>query len=332
MSEWSVRIVEVGPVMKHPNADSLSITEVEGGYPCIIRTGEFVEGDKAIYIPVDSVVPDTEEFSFLKKKRIEAMRLRGIFSMGLLRPIPESLSAASIGQDVSAALNIIKFVSAGPNGQPILGGECEASPDHFKFVKYSEHLPLRANKKLLLEGEDVVVTEKIHGCNARFVHDGVRLWIGSRSQVKVNDGCNVWSRVAQNLNLAERLAEAPHKIFFGEVFGQVQDLKYGVQGLDFRVFDVYDLKTHTYLDFSCAIEETSKVGLTWVPLLYEGSWSVENILALAEGPSTIPGAKNVREGFVVRPKTERCVHAGRVCLKYHGEGYLTRKNKTDCDV
>jgi hypothetical protein len=50
MSEWIVRVVEIGEVVKHPNADSLSITEVEG-YPCIIRTGDFQTGDKAVYIP-----------------------------------------------------------------------------------------------------------------------------------------------------------------------------------------------------------------------------------------------------------------------------------------
>ena len=57
MSEFHVQVVQVGPVTKHPNADSLSCSEVDG-YPVIFRTGDYVEGDRAVYVPVDAIVPD----------------------------------------------------------------------------------------------------------------------------------------------------------------------------------------------------------------------------------------------------------------------------------
>lgn len=38
MSEFHVEVVRVGPVTKHPNADTLSITNIHGGYPVIMRT------------------------------------------------------------------------------------------------------------------------------------------------------------------------------------------------------------------------------------------------------------------------------------------------------
>lgn len=41
MSEFHVEVVRVGPVTKHPNADTLSITNIHGGYPVIMRTGVF---------------------------------------------------------------------------------------------------------------------------------------------------------------------------------------------------------------------------------------------------------------------------------------------------
>jgi hypothetical protein len=51
------------------------------------------------------------------------------------------------------------------------------------------------------------------------------------------------------------------------------------------------------------------------------------LATLAEGNTTLPGAKHVREGVVIRPVVYRFAKAlgGRAILKLHGEGYLTRK-------
>lgn len=81
MSEFHINVVEIGTIEKHPNADTLSITSVDG-YPCIIRTGEFTEGDRAVYIPVDSILPkDEPRWEFLAGHlRVKAKKLRGIFT------------------------------------------------------------------------------------------------------------------------------------------------------------------------------------------------------------------------------------------------------------
>ena len=62
-----------------------------------------------------------------------------------------------------------------------------------------------------------------------------------------------------------------------------------------------------------------------VPELYRGPWSPD-LARLAEGATVLGNGAHVREGWVVRPVRER-VHPdlGRVILKRHGEGYLTRK-------
>ena len=58
MSQFSCPLIQIGKVGKHPNADTLSITTVDGG-PVIFRTGDFAPGDYAVYIPVDAVVPES---------------------------------------------------------------------------------------------------------------------------------------------------------------------------------------------------------------------------------------------------------------------------------
>jgi hypothetical protein len=58
MSELHAPVVRIGKVGKHPNADTLSITQA-GGFPVIFRTGDFKEGDLAVYVPIDSLLPST---------------------------------------------------------------------------------------------------------------------------------------------------------------------------------------------------------------------------------------------------------------------------------
>lgn len=166
----------------------------------------------------------------------------------------------------------------------------------------------------------------VHNSNARYVHDGERLWVGSHTQIKKFDERNMWWKQAIKDNLEEKLSHMPMHIFFGEVYGQVQDLKYGINsGTEFRVFDVFDVKRKTYLDFHEAKRAAEACSLRWVPILFEGPWD-PTLGAHAEGKSTL--ADNVREGFVIRPITERWNEKiGRVILKRHGEGYLLRKKK-----
>lgn len=326
MSEFHVDVVRLGEVLPHPNADLLEITNVHGGYPCIIRKGDFKPGDLAVYVPIDTTLPDIECFSFLAdrdRKHLRAKKLRGIFSMGLIIPPPEGVSE---GDDVAELLGVTKWEAGDdPN---VTGGECEPPPQGWHFPHYTDLDALRRRKWLLVPGEEVVITEKIHGANARYVHDGERLWVGSRKQIKVEDPASIWWKAAAQCDLAEKLAQAPMHVFFGEVFGQVQDLKYGVNGVAFRCFDVFDVSAGRYLDHDEARFLADDLGIEWVPLLYRGPWEPENVDTWCEGFSAIEGANHVREGFVVKPVRERYdERVGRVILKMHGQGYLLRKGK-----
>ena len=319
-SEGKIEVVRLVALEPHPNADTLSITMVHGGYPCIVRTAEWAPGDLAVYIPVDSVVPDAPAFAFLRgHRRIRASRLRGIFSMGLLvKPEPDMAE----GDDVGERLGIVRWE---PEADTLSTyAECEPAPKGYVIPCYTDIEGYRRHRDVLQLGEDVVITEKIHGANARYMHDGARLWVGSRTQLKRDDPGNMWWNVAREIDLAGRLAAAPMHVFFGEVYGQVQDLKYGVQqGADFRFFDVFDIAHGHYLDYHDAlVVGTLACGLTCVPELYRGPWSPD-LVRHAEGQSTF--ADHVREGIVIKPVRERYDHMGRVILKQHGEGYLTRK-------
>ncbi len=103
---------------------------------------------------------------------------------------------------------------------------------------------LRRHAHVFQPGEQVAVYEKIHGANGRAYHDGERLWVGSRNQWKKrpeDPEQDLWWKAAARYQLEEKLAKVPGLVFYFEVFGQVQDLKYGAKPGEvfLAVFDVY---------------------------------------------------------------------------------------------
>jgi len=327
MSEGRVIVIRVSELTPHSNADTLDVTRV-WDYPVIVRRGDFQPDDLAAYVPVDSVVPDDDpRWAFLAgHNRIKAKRLRGIFSMGLLI---KSEPGWSEGDDVTDALRVTRYE---PCVSHVHGAamQTENEPDGSTMPIYTDVEGLRRWPDVLVPGEPVVVTEKIHGANGRFCwHDG-RLWVGSHKQIKKQNDRNMWWRIAAQYDLAAKLAAHPDVAVYGEVFGQVQDLRYGhdnARPMSFAPFDAMDLTARRYLSFEPFMDLCRDLGLERVPVLWcgEAGWS-DDLRALAEGPSMVPGAENIREGFVVKPVYERWHDKlGRVVLKMAGEGYLTQK-------
>lgn len=333
-TEHDVKVVRIGEVIKHPNADTLSVTNVEGR-PCVVKSDLWKKDDLAIYIPIDSMVPlDDSRFSWLKKTpeqtgryRVKAARFRGVFSMGILIPAEEGMS---LGDEVSHKLRITVY-------EPpieISNGEMESDPG---FLPVYDIESLRKwGEKVLTLGEEVVLTEKIHGANGRFAYHRGRLWCASRTTFKREGTGSMWWEVAERYNLSERLAAVcPSVALYAEVYGQVQDLKYGQLGADLIIFDALDIETRRWFDYDELLVLINKLNadesqnhIRMVPTMYRGPWK-NDLEYLAEGNSIVGeenGEKHVREGFVLKPTKERYhLELGRVILKLHGEGYLTRK-------
>src|SRR3972149_2610059 len=316
MSEFKVDVVRIREVEKHPNADTLSICHIHSGYPVIFKTGDFHPGDLAVYIPVDALVPlEDSRFAFLKgRTRIRASKLRGIFSMGLLIPAEASWEE---GEDVQELLKIKKYE---PLEQINMGTENEHCP--FVFPNYTDIAGLRRWPDILQDGEPVIITEKIHGTNAKYMWKDQRLWVGSHNTVKKEDSKNLWWRVAHDYNLTSKLQHYPDIVFYGEIYGWVQNLRYGhsqgkVSLVLFATLDLLGAGWHCNPSYIF-----DELELPRAPVLYFGPWNKE-LVKYAEGNTTVSGANHVREGFVVKPMIERFDdRIGRVILKYHGEGYL----------
>lgn len=336
MSDWHAEVVRITEIHPHENADRLEVAIVYGTTPVVIVKGQYQVGDLVSYIPIDSVIPEREEFSFLQasdRRRLKAKRLRGVFSMGLLVAAPDD---AAEGHSVVDHFGLTKYEPPEPGQRHGFAGgrgECLPGPSSFPFPKFTDIESHRRHASALAEGEAVVCREKLHGANARYVYGEGQLWVGSRTVIKKTDGTSVWSEVARRHGLAEKLAAMPLLAIYGEVYGvdqngsRIQDLTYGATEPQFALFDAFDAAEGRWLDATDLPALAASLGVSMPTVLYEGPWS-EAALEHAEGPTTY-GGKHVREGFVVRPMKERFhlrLPDNRVMLKVVGQGYMLRKD------
>lgn len=238
--------------------------------------------------------------------------------------------------------NVAEHYGATKYEPPLRPTAGDAAPDHPLFPAYTDVENMRNFPDVFHEGEPIVVTEKIHGTNCRIGIVEGELMAGSRA-LRRKSPAN--GRLDANLywfpytlesvqNLLKHLSEGEENkqvVLFGEVFGsRVQSFTYGVKDkLSFRAFDL--MVDGKYLDWEQFRDLCNAHGVPFVPLIAEGTYSLDFVRKLSEGATLVPGAEgaNIREGVVVKPLHERTdPRVGRVILKYVSNEYLFG-DKTD---
>jgi len=331
MSTHSVNVVRITNLQPHPNADTLDLTTING-FTCVVRRGDFQLNDLAIYIEPDYMVPLAHPlFAFLRSPdkpdrtmyRIGVKRLRGIYSMGLLLPAQTGMIE---GANVMDELGITRYEP--PIELAGTGGQTESPP--YKQIIPTYDLENLRHYQDKVVGREVLITEKVHGTNARFVWQsaGARMYCGSRREWKQEDTGNLWwQALAQNPWITEWCEANPDEILWGEVYGWVQDLRYDAKPNQFffRVFDVYGVGLSMYWSAGRVQEE---FGVHAMPLLYQGVCpEFSELEKMADGDSVL--AKHMREGIVVEVVGKQDVwdadlQAWRIKLKLPGNRYLSR--------
>lgn len=327
MSTHQIKVIRVNEIIEHPNADALEIVPI-GGWRCVVRKGDYKVGDLAVYVEPDYVVDVTRgEFAFLDKGkgtpyRVRAKRLRGVVSYGLLIPAD---SFHTEGDDVMAYYGIVRYEPPVKCGQAANIESREHWPDvcHDKFdLENLQHVV-----GMFDSVREVVITEKIHGANARYVWQGDKLHIGSRTQwLKVGQN-TWWHRAVETCPWIEELCKAmPGMVLYGEVFGDVQSLKYGCRmgEVKFAVFAAR-MPSGTWVDTLPLFKLVGAYNGSFAPILYKGAFDQAVIETLAEQDSTVEGAPSghMREGVVIVPSCERLSIDGhnRIAAKFISTRY-----------
>ena len=343
MSIFKVEVVKINSVTPHPNAERLDLISIEGmAYQVITAKGNLKCRDLAFYFPIDSVIPERfiDEFGIRPyySKKLRAAKLRGIFSEGLLIPVDENFTG-NVGDNYSEYFGTTKYEYPIPLG---MSGEIESPIGHYKFpspenlkryaslFKSGDTSTWLADKDVLIEGEEVVVTEKLHGTNFTVLVDADGIThIGSHNYFWKNSEVNknlVYIRAYQENTALQKLP--PGTQVFGEIYG-VQDIKYGLKNgsIGIALFAVRRYRQFlNYIDF---IEFCEEFSLPRVPVLYIGAYSWEVVFGFNNADSVL-SPDCMMEGIVVQPLVERThPEIGRVMLKLISDRYLLRKDGTE---
>jgi hypothetical protein len=138
--------------------------------------------------------------------------------------------------------------------------------------------------------------------------------------------------LAQNPWLSEFCTQHPDHTVYLEVVPTQKGYTYGCTGDETKVF-VFDVlrPDGTWVDKRDLYGlDPLGLGQHLVPLLngHCKTFNLDETKALVEGPSTVPGAKHIREGIVIASATERTVRGlGRAQLKIKSMEFMEKENK-----
>ena len=339
---YVARIGEIKPI---PGADNIEQVIV-GGWQAITKKGDYEVDDLVIVATTDAVIP--QELSdamnvtnYLRKgQRVRTVKLRGMYSECLIIPFvyAEKLTHPKAkwaeGTDMMDLFKIYKYEP--PVREVVVsGGRKVKYKDNPLFYVYHKFPNLKNVAGLFTEEDEVEISRKIHGTNARYgvvkkkkisLWDRVRKffgneWVeyefvyGSHNVEKGSDsqgyyGTDVWKEVADKYNIKENLWALFRNykevgdikegiIIYGEIFGPgiQKNYDYGLTELKYNGFDVQI--DGEYCDVKRSFMLQSMLGLDYVPVLYYGKWSQEVQDSFVFN-NYIEGTKVPHEGVVIK--------------------------------
>ena len=251
MSSLVIEVCQIKEILPHDNSDNLELCRIKG-WQCVIRKDTFTKGQKVIYFPPDTPLPKrfTDAFgvsNYCSEKpegmRIRQARLRGEPSFGLVIASPDE--SWDVGKDVADFYEATKYEPPvlGKAGD-ILGGAPST------FIRYVDIENLQNFPDIFKEGEEVIATEKVDGTNVRIGIIEGEWFAGSHNHARKKPETDelmrdnfYWSPLIQDTvkNLLADLSVTHNiAILFGETYGRVQKLRYGLpKSLAFMAFDIY---------------------------------------------------------------------------------------------
>jgi RNA ligase (TIGR02306 family) len=334
------RINEIKPIEGADNIEQA----VVGGWNCIIQKGQYKVDDLVAVATTDAVIPqhlsdDMNVTNYLRKGgRVRTVKLRGVYSECLIIPIEKTglfKYEFTEGKDLMDIMYIYKYEPPAVQIQLSSGRKVKyyQNPNFGIYYKFPN---LKNVKGMFNEEDEVEITRKLHGTNARYgivkkkkisIWDKVKRffgneWIeyeyvyGSHNVEKGSDSqgfydTDVWRTVADKYKIREKLWDLFKQwkdyyeieegiVIYGEIYGAgiQKNYDYGLQDIEYAGFDV--TINGEYLSLPKSIDiHYNILNLPYVPILYAGEWSQE-IQDSFVFNNFIQGTKVPHEGIVIK--------------------------------
>jgi RNA ligase (TIGR02306 family) len=312
-------------IRNHNNADSLEIAEVLG-WQIVVKKGLHKEGDKVVFITIDTIVPRCQWSEFLvdqknpdKPIRIKNIKLRGEYSSGLVIPLAEFpaqfTETVVIGEDLTTLLGIQKYIKEIPAN---LSGETLGDFPTNIISKTDEDNGLNDPElvdKVLSHDSHITITQKLDGSSITLIiENGELIQVCTRNLSKKETENNSFWKAARKLSIPKNWTGTIQ----GELCGNgIQQNRLKLEDIKIFVFQIsQDRKYMTYGEMKNFCEKSLLCNV--VPLVSE--LEVESTIKLWENPlqklqeladkqkysSGLEG-----EGIVVRPSSYPRGYASR---------------------
>jgi RNA ligase (TIGR02306 family) len=335
-------IAKIHEVRAIEGADNIELV-IAGGWNAITKKGELNVGALTIIATTDAVIPEalSEKMgvtNYLRKgNRVRTVKLRGVYSECLIIPIIYAKAKSIVeGKDLMEELGITKYEPPVKQVQLASGRKIKWR-DNQNFHIYYKFPNLKNVAGLFTQEDEVQITRKLHGTNARYgivkkskltLWDKVRKflriadeWVdyeyiyGSHNCEKGSDSqgfysTDVWRTIAEEYGIKEKLWNyvkffgakyiGEGVIIYGEIYGAgiQKNYTYGLEEIQFAGFDTKVNGEYQSLGLAYS-SMVLALGLPHVEVLYNGPWSQEVQDSFVFG-NFIDGTKVPHEGIVIK--------------------------------
>lgn len=307
----------ISEILPHTNADTLEIAKILG-WQSVVRKGEYQPGDKVVFIPIDTILPDAPWSLFLKKGdkpiKLNTIKLRGTYSQGLIQPLsilPASTQSWHVGSDVGGELGIKKYEKEIP---ACLSGEVRGAFPLFLAPRTDEDNGL-SNPELVKEvlRHDCIITLKLDGSSCTIiVENGIIQHVCSRNlSLKESAGNGFWYAINK---VKDKLSNFTG-VIQGELMGPgVQGNRLSLKEPTLFVFQIKSPITGSeWMGYEDMLATAGAMGLRVVSSIGEikaNSVELEQLQEFADKQLYQPN-NTPAEGIVVRPLSAPSSGIGR---------------------
>jgi RNA ligase len=265
----------------------LNITPIEGadlietasvlGWQVVIKKGEYKVGDLCAYIQIDTIVPETEYFDFMRERkyRVRTIKLRKQISQGLIVPLPAGRWKE--GDDVTDVIGVKKYEKPDNNPErfekprmpkkwykkivyifkynflykffPSLKRKSRSPfPKHLVSVTDEERIQNFPQVLNQYAGKEFVVSYKLDGSSITIIHNKVlgksKFRICSR-RFELHDTKNDWYRVFVSTDFKYEVLKLVTQfgtndvIVQGECIGKFNGNHHNLPAEQIRLFNIY---------------------------------------------------------------------------------------------
>ena len=315
-------VAKIENIVPIPGADNIEQALI-GGWSCIVKKGAHSRGELVICATTDAIIPQTLAdkmgvTGYLRSgTRVRTVKLRGVYSECLIIPLHYLKGKLTMGNpdvnegdDVMEKLGISKWEPPVKQIQLASGRKIRYS-ENPNFHVYYKFPNMKNVKGMFTEEDEVQITRKLHGTNARYgivKKKKLSLWdrvkkffgdewadyefvVGSHNVEKGSDSqgfynTNVWYKIADDYKIKESLwyyvknviankeAIGSGIVVYGEIYGAgiQKNYEYGLKNIKFAAFDL--TVNGVYFPTQMALDEIIVfMELPHVPVLYTGPWN-----------------------------------------------------------